>query len=353
MLRASQKWTRSHHLQQHRSLIFSVGSMQNLIYPIWNDHWIPSAGDGRIKNQAININYTLVYDLIDASTKTWKLEVLNHLFDEEQVILEGVVPSVFSTLSFVEAYIRENDAIKAPVYLRTRVDRVSWQTPVENVIKLNCDATYDAQSNKSFSGVICRDSARLIMASCTSLQSHVADAFIAEALACLQAVNCARDLGFSRVIVEGECLIVIKKVCSKTANVSLISPVIYYIREVAKGFEDVTFCFAHRKPIVLLMLWPVKIMFNNLWVALDVSSTRCFAASSFRFANLFLSAFWMPSQSASFEIAGCKEAVLGLHHMRQKNQLHFKECMIQGLCENSMQKRARKRFSRRLKDHVF
>ncbi|KAL4302607.1 hypothetical protein GQ457_10G009590 [Hibiscus cannabinus] len=44
-------------------------------------------------------------------------------------------------------------------------------------------------------------------------------------------------------------------------------------------------------------------------------------------------------------------AVLGLHHMRQKNQLHFKECMIQGLCENSMV--SQKRFSRRLKDHVF
>ncbi|KAK9006371.1 hypothetical protein V6N11_035412 [Hibiscus sabdariffa] len=175
-----------------------------------------------------------------------------------QVILEGVLPLVFATLYFVEAYIRENDAIKAPVYLRTRVDCASWHTPVENVIKLNCDATYDAQSNKSFSGVICRDSARLIMASFTSPQSHVADAFMAEALACLQVVNCARDLGFSRVIVEGDSLTVFKKVCSKTANVSLISPVIYDIRVVAKGFEDVTFCFAHRKTIVLLMLWSVK-----------------------------------------------------------------------------------------------
>ncbi|KAL4272602.1 hypothetical protein GQ457_13G016500 [Hibiscus cannabinus] len=34
--------------------------------------------------------------------------------------------------------------------------------------------------------------------------------------------------------------------------------------------------------------------------------------------------------------SSCEVAVLGLHHMRQKNQLHFKECMIQGFCENSM-----------------
>ncbi|KAL4332909.1 hypothetical protein GQ457_07G009900 [Hibiscus cannabinus] len=169
-------------------------------------------------------------------------------YTRNKVILEGVVPSVCATLSFVEAYIRENGRIKAPLYLMTRsVDRVSWQTPVENVIKLNFAAAYDAQSNKSFSGVICRDSARLIMASCTSPQSHVADAFMDEALACLQAVNCACDLGFSRVIVEGDSLTVIKKVCSKTATVSLFSPVIYDIREVAKGSKDVTFCFTHRE----------------------------------------------------------------------------------------------------------
>ncbi|KAK9043070.1 hypothetical protein V6N11_071421 [Hibiscus sabdariffa] len=33
------------------------------------------------------------------------------------------------------------------------------------------------------------------------------------------------------------------------------------------------------------------------------------------------------------KVSRCEEAVLGLHHMRQKYQLHFKECMIQELCE--------------------
>ncbi|KAL4297263.1 hypothetical protein GQ457_12G016080 [Hibiscus cannabinus] len=66
--------------------------------------------------------------------------------------------------------------------------------------------------------------------------------------------------------------------------------------------------------------------------------------------------------------SSCEEAVLGLHHMRQKNQLHFKECMIQRLCENSMVRlpntgsnmaelkkieRRKTRTCRRLKDHVF
>ncbi|KAL4387252.1 hypothetical protein GQ457_09G002290 [Hibiscus cannabinus] len=387
---------------------------------IWNEAWIPGDGDGRIRNQAINVNYTLVSDLIDDSTKTWKLNVLNDLFDEEQVskictiplsklgmrdeiiwrhdasgsytvksgyrllhedvpmviglnsstisltlskfyfemwvvnlpakvkitmwkvinnslptlanlqtrrlnvinscvfchaasesvvhimrdcwfvghvlemqgvqfpssfvdvdwkewlaltfcslsakhrvalmvsywamwyapnkiIHEGVVPSVYGTLSFVETFIRENDAVNTPVCLRNRVVGVSWQAPMENVIKLNFDASFDVHCNESFSGVICRDNAGFIMAACTTPHSHVADAFLAEALSCLQAVKFARDLGFSRVIVEGDYLIVIKKVCSKMADVSLINPVIFDIREVAKGFADIAFCFTHRE----------------------------------------------------------------------------------------------------------
>ncbi|KAL4369152.1 hypothetical protein GQ457_05G022530 [Hibiscus cannabinus] len=46
----------------------------------------------------------------------------------------------------------------------------------------------------------------------------------------------------------------------------------------------------------------------------------------------------------SDEDDSCEEAVLGLHHMRQKNQLHFKECMIQGLCESSMVRFGQKNF---------
>ncbi|KAK8607549.1 hypothetical protein V6N13_053282 [Hibiscus sabdariffa] len=32
-------------------------------------------------------------------------------------------------------------------------------------------------------------------------------------------------------------------------------------------------------------------------------------------------------------IAGCKDAVLRLHHMVKKRILHFEECMIQVFCE--------------------
>ncbi|KAK8564987.1 hypothetical protein V6N12_058563 [Hibiscus sabdariffa] len=42
----------------------------------------------------------------------------------------------------------------------------------------------------------------MIMAACTISHYHVADAFVAEALAYFQAIVFAKDLGFRRIIVE-------------------------------------------------------------------------------------------------------------------------------------------------------
>ncbi|KAL4352832.1 hypothetical protein GQ457_06G011050 [Hibiscus cannabinus] len=50
--------------------------------------------------------------------------------------------------------------------------------------------------------------------------------------------------------------------------------------------------------------------------------------------------------------ASLKSSTWNASHEAEKSK-HFKECMIQRLCEISMHQPARKRFSRRLKDHVF
>ncbi|KAL4325408.1 hypothetical protein GQ457_11G024590 [Hibiscus cannabinus] len=69
--------------------------------------------------------------------------------------------------------------------------------------------TVPAYSNmKSISGVIASDSAWLIMASCIVHHCHVAEMFVAEVLACLQAVTFAKELGFKRVVIECDSLTV-------------------------------------------------------------------------------------------------------------------------------------------------
>ncbi|KAK8579163.1 hypothetical protein V6N13_142379 [Hibiscus sabdariffa] len=62
----------------------------------------------------------------------------------------------------------------------------------------------------------------LIMPACTLHHEHVSDEFIDEVLSCLQTVILARDLGFSKIVVEGDFLTIIKKLCLVVANTSIV-----------------------------------------------------------------------------------------------------------------------------------
>lgn len=88
---------------------------------------------------------------------------------------------------------------------------VGWRPPKTGIIKLNFDASFTSSTNFSISAVIARDSARLIMGTCTYPLVDIADAFVAEARACERAFYFALDMGFRKVVLEGDSLTVIKK----------------------------------------------------------------------------------------------------------------------------------------------
>lgn len=48
---------------------------------IWNVSWLSRPGRGRVSVQNIDINYTIVADLINQDTATWKTKDLRTLFD--------------------------------------------------------------------------------------------------------------------------------------------------------------------------------------------------------------------------------------------------------------------------------
>ncbi|KAK8559023.1 hypothetical protein V6N13_098621 [Hibiscus sabdariffa] len=85
------------------------------------------------------------------------------------------------------------------------------------------------------------------MIACTTPHYHVADAFVAEALACLQAIVFAKDLRFQRIVVEGDSLKIIKKVNCNILDKSIIAPIIHDIKKAVRDLESVSFCFARRE----------------------------------------------------------------------------------------------------------
>ncbi|KAK9045734.1 hypothetical protein V6N11_051642, partial [Hibiscus sabdariffa] len=171
----------------------------------------------------------------------------NVWYARNKVVHEGIAPSVNNTISFVVAFLRENDLLSPQDCLRLSRSRDKWQALIVDVVKLNFDVAYDSHSTKSISGVICRDNEGFILAASSTPHWYVAGPFQDEALACLATVNVARDLGFTRVIVEGDSLTVIKKCLSEAIDVSLISLMIADIKHVSKGFVNINFNFVCRE----------------------------------------------------------------------------------------------------------
>ncbi|MBA0639900.1 hypothetical protein Goklo_022898, partial [Gossypium klotzschianum] len=87
-----------------------------------------------------------------------------------------------------------------------------WLPPDRRAVKVSFDAAFCQHLKQCSSGVVIRNNLGLVMGSGVVLYSHVADAFAAEALACLHAITFARDMRFRKVVVEGDSRTIVVKV---------------------------------------------------------------------------------------------------------------------------------------------
>ncbi|KAK8563994.1 hypothetical protein V6N13_005787 [Hibiscus sabdariffa] len=68
----------------------------------------------------------------------------------------------------------------------------------------------------------------------------------AEALACLQALVFAQELGFHRIIVEGDSFIVVSKLSNSMIDFSSISPILFSIKDRVRDFDLISFVHVNR-----------------------------------------------------------------------------------------------------------
>ncbi|MBA0853402.1 hypothetical protein Goshw_016998, partial [Gossypium schwendimanii] len=70
---------------------------------------------------------------------------------------------------------------------------------------------------------------------------HIPTPFAAKALACLQRVQMGLDLGFKKVVVERDNLIMIKKLQTQRQDDSVINAYIEDSKRANRGFEECMF----------------------------------------------------------------------------------------------------------------
>lgn len=100
----------------------------------------------------------------------------------------------------------------------------SWKQPGDTFIEMNFDASFKMDTKFAGTGVIARYGNGRIMGACEIVNKGVSFPFAAEALACVQALSFARDMGFQNVILEGDSRTVINKIQHEGLDRSTISP---------------------------------------------------------------------------------------------------------------------------------
>lgn len=95
-----------------------------------------------------------------------------------------------------------------------QISAVSWQPPNKIMVEVNWDAAIDQKIFCVGLGLLARDANGSFLVACGIKMRLVADPTMAEALAALHAVIFAKELGFSRVIFEGDALWIVRAINS-------------------------------------------------------------------------------------------------------------------------------------------
>jgi ribonuclease HI len=93
-----------------------------------------------------------------------------------------------------------------------------WQVPPAGFVKVNWDAAVDGTHRRMGMGVIVRDPNGEVVAMLSAPRNYITAPDIAEAVAALKAVTFCRELGFSKVILEGDALQVVNALKASTRN---------------------------------------------------------------------------------------------------------------------------------------
>jgi hypothetical protein len=95
-------------------------------------------------------------------------------------------------------------------------------------------------------GAVIRDHTGNCLVACSEQSEEVVALEIAEALAMRRAIILAKEEGFSKIIVNSDCLSVVKRVTSDQDDRSLCGPVIHDIRRLAQDFVSCSFRHVYR-----------------------------------------------------------------------------------------------------------
>ncbi|KAL5541281.1 hypothetical protein UlMin_042503 [Ulmus minor] len=121
-----------------------------------------------------------------------------------------------------------------------------WEAPVMGTVKVNTDAAWCSQKKKFGLGAVIRDSAGSVLASVATPVYAPVTVAVAEGWALERGATLARQMGFSVVSLESDCLEVIKALVQQTKFKSELGHVLDNISDVCNSFDKHIFLYTPR-----------------------------------------------------------------------------------------------------------
>ncbi|MBA0758995.1 hypothetical protein Gotri_021937 [Gossypium trilobum] len=142
---------------------------------------------------------------VDRAEKVWEkvvIAVWAIWWARNRQTMEGKVVTRHEIVAKIVSMHAEIEVVKEKLPTVREVDIDRWKPPQASWVKLNFDAAYKVQSNKSCSGFIIRNEKGEVMGSGITLHSNILDAGLAEAVACYQGLLFAKGTSFIKLEVE-------------------------------------------------------------------------------------------------------------------------------------------------------
>ncbi|KAL5580274.1 hypothetical protein UlMin_012716 [Ulmus minor] len=123
---------------------------------------------------------------------------------------------------------------------------IPWQAPVVGMVKVNSDAAWCSKQKKFGLGTAIRDHTGKVLASVATPISSSVFVAVAESWALERGASLAKQLGFSAVILESDCLGVTKALETRSLQASELSYVFDSIYEICNDFYLYKFSYIPR-----------------------------------------------------------------------------------------------------------
>ncbi|KAL5554900.1 hypothetical protein UlMin_037136 [Ulmus minor] len=201
-------------------------------------NWIPSYWD--LKEFLLSANDCLSLENLEfLCILLWRIWFWQNKLIHEQIWLDD--DSCYSyakqhLADFLETNYRKEDASKKGV-------ATPWKAPPVGVVKVNSDAVWFSKQKKFGLGLVIRDCTGKVLGSVATPISSSVSVAVAESLAMERGASIAKQLGFSTVILELDCMGVTKTLDIRSLQVSELSYVFNSIYEICNDFYMYKFSY--------------------------------------------------------------------------------------------------------------